>query len=322
MYRPQMPVFMIRMKRAFILFLVVCIAGILSCRKNSGPTWDTRILAPLIKTSLSINNLVTNTSINTNPADSSVTLVYSDSLYSLTLDSLLKIRDTTISYSYPSFSGVTVAPGGNLPLPPPSGPTQYNTGSVQLTKAIISSGSVKLKVTSYLAQPTDYTYSVPSALLNGNPLNITVKVPAAGSTPASDSTLYDLAGYSMDLTGPNHNSNNEFNAQISGIVDPSGGTLTTTASNGITITVTFINIVPYYGQGYFGQTNKIVGPQKTNFPLFNNITAGNLDLKNVNVSFTIENGFGVDARVTIPQLLSINQRPGRHECTTNCKHCK
>ena len=54
----------------------------------------------------------------------------------------------------------------------------------------------------------------------------------------------------------------------------------------------------------------MVGPSKSNFPLFNNITAGNLNLKDVNVSFTIENGFGVDAQINIPQLTSINQRPG------------
>src|ERR1700722_11368742 len=165
-----------RAKKGFILLLLFCTACAISCRKGSGPSWDTQILAPLIKTSLSINNLVTNTSVKTNPADSSVTLVYSDSLYSLNLDSLLKLRDTTLSYQYPSFAGAKIPPGGAIPFPAPSGPTQYNTGSVQLTNAVVSSGNVKLEVTSYLSQPTDYTYSVPSATLFGTPLNITVKV--------------------------------------------------------------------------------------------------------------------------------------------------
>lgn len=300
------------MKRFFILLAVLSAAFVFSCRKNSGPSWDVQALAPLIKTSLSINNLVTNSSLITNPTDSTVTLVFNDSLYNFTLDSLLKIRDTTLSYQYPSFSGGTIPPGGALPLPASTSPTQYNTGAIQLSKAIVSSGKVTLSVSSYLNQPTDYTYSIPSATLGSNPLTLTVKVPAgSASNPATKDTVCDLSGYTIDLTGPGHNGTNQFLAQITGIVDPSGGTLVTqTQSNGITINVTFQDIVPYYGQGYFGQTNKTIGPQQSNLPLFGTVSSGSLDLKNVTATFTLENGFGVDARITIPQLTSINQRSG------------
>ncbi|HWY99168.1 MAG TPA: hypothetical protein VNY36_08790, partial [Bacteroidia bacterium] len=196
-----------RGKSALILILIFCLGGVISCRKGT-PTWDTQILAPLIKTSLSINNLVTNTGIQTNHADSSVTLVYSDSLYSLNLDSLLKIPDTTLVNQIPSVP-TTIPPGGTLPFPASSGPTQYHTGTVALTNAIIRSGLVKVEVSSYLTQPTDYTYSVPSATLGGNPLNVTIKVPAGNaSTPAIKDTIYDLSGYTVDFTGPSHNGNN------------------------------------------------------------------------------------------------------------------
>ncbi len=300
-----------RGKRALILILLFCLVSIFACRKST-PTWDTQILAPLVKTSLSINNLVTNTSVKVNPADSFVTLVYSDSLYSLNMDSLLKIPDTTLVNQIPS-APTTVLPGGALPLPAPTGPTQYKTGSVELTNAIIKSGYVKVSVSSYLTQPTDYTYSVPSATLGGNPLNVVVKVPAGNATtPATKDTFYDLSGYTVDFTGPMHNGNNLITTSISGIVDPSGGTLVISAfnPNGVTITATFYNIIPYYGQGYFGQITKSIGPSQASFPLFKNISSGILDLNDVTVNFTLENGFGVDARAFISQLTSINSRPG------------
>jgi hypothetical protein len=301
-----------RAKKGFILLSLFCIAGFLSCRKNITPSWDTQILAPLIKTTLSINNLVTNTSVKANPADSSVTLVYTDSLYSLTLDSLLKIRDTTLVNAFASPLNTTISPGGALPFPPPNGPTQYNTGSVQLTNAILNSGKVLLVVRSYINQPTIYTYGVPNATSGGNQLSITVKVPAAiGNKPGEKDTLCDLSGYTIDFTGPNHNGNNLITTVLGGFVDPNApGQATIVAGDSIVIDATFHNIIPYYGQGYFGQTSKSIGPKQSAFPLFSKISSGSLNLQNVGVSFTIVNGFGVDARITIPQLTSINARPG------------
>ncbi len=307
---------MVKLNRAFVALLLLCVAGVFSCRKNPSPSWDTQILAPLIKTSLSINNLVTNTSTSINPADSSVTLVYSDSLYSLTLDSLLKIHDTTLTNVFGGVGTFTfTVNGGNSILPfstSTDSVTTYKTGSVELTKAILQAGSVELEVRSYIPGITDYTYTVPSATLNGQPLTLTVKVPAAnGNIPGQkDTTINSLNGYVVDFTGPSHNGNNDIVTRLRGILDPSINSLVVNSSDSIVIKATFHNILPYYGQGYFGQTKKVVGPSKSNFPLFNNITAGILNLKNVNVTFTIKNGFGVDAQIIIPQLTSINQRPG------------
>ncbi|HSY75856.1 MAG TPA: hypothetical protein VK890_03300, partial [Bacteroidia bacterium] len=121
---------------------------------------------------------------------------------------------------------------------------------------------------------------------------------------------YDISGYTVDFTGPSHNGNNLITTSITGIVDPNGGTLVTVSGNGIIITATFYNLLPYYGQGYFGQITKSIGPSQSSFPLFNKISSGVLDLKDMNVNFTLKNGFGVDARAFISQLTSINSRPG------------
>ncbi|MGP8216284.1 MAG: hypothetical protein ACLQQ4_12010 [Bacteroidia bacterium] len=305
-----------RVKIVFALLVLSCVIGIISCRKGMIPSWDTQILAPLIKTTLGINNLVTNTTITTNAADSSVTLVFTDSLYTLNLDSLLKIPDTTLVYSYPSPPNLNIAPGGALPLIQGTDSiTQYNTGSVLLTNAIIQSGYVKFEVISYLTQPTDYTYTIPNATLNGNPLvplSITVKVPAAnGNTPGTNDTIYSLNGYHINFTGPSQNGNNLIITRINGIVDPHADTLKTAnvIGNGITINATFYNIVPYYGQGDFQAPAKTFGPDNTNFSLFKNIS-GTLNLKDVKVNLTLENGFGVDASVKITQLSSINSHTG------------
>ena len=299
-------------KKTITFLLLIPFLCIFSCRKNSGPSWDTQILAPLIKTSLSIGNLITNTNSVTNP-DSSVTLVFHDSLYSLNIDSLFKIRDTTLADIYPGIPGLPLSPGGSI-IPGGGTPSQttYNLGSVNLTKAIVQTGFVKFKVISTLPRVTDYTYAVQSATYNGNQLAINIQVPATtGSIKRQErDTILPLSGYTVDFTGLSHNGYNTLVTVLNGILDPSAPAYTLTSNDSVIITAQFYGIVPEYGQGYFGKTQKTIGPTQLSFPLFSGIKAGSLKLKDANVTFTLENGFGVDARVYINSLTAINTRPG------------
>jgi len=304
---------MTKAKKILILFLVI--VGIVSCRKNSGPSWDTQILAPLIKTTLSINNIVTG--VNTvNNSDSSVTLVLHDSLYSLNLDSLLRIPDTTLANVYGDIPfPIAVSPGQSILPTGIDSVTNYHIGSANLTKAIIRSGYVKFKVKSTILAVTDFSYVVPSAKLNGQPLTIKLTVPAAVQNGNSrikgvDSVILPLDNYNVDFTGPMHNAYNTIITRLTGILDPNAQNYTLNYLDSVIITATFYSIVPEYGQGYFGESKKTIGPSKSVFSLFNKITGGNLNLKNVNVNFTLENGFGVDGRLYIDSLISMNSRPG------------
>ncbi|HTB07892.1 MAG TPA: hypothetical protein VK806_13150 [Bacteroidia bacterium] len=292
---------------AIFLFLLTGSIVIISCKKN--PTWDTNILAPIINASMSVNDLVKGTSVKTNP-DSSVTIVFSDSLYTLNMDSLLKIPDTSISNGLVMPLTTTINPGSTI-YPTQTTNTNYGVSSVQLKEAIIQSGFVKIEAMSTVPGKTDFTYSVPGATLAGNPLNISIQVPAGtGSNPGDTIIIRQLNNYKIDFTGPSHNSYNLLSTTISGILDPSDNPTVVNAGDSIHIKTTFYSIIPYYGQGYFGEITKSVGPSTSAFSLFNKFTSGTLSLQDIAVTFTLENGLGVDARATISQLTSINPRTG------------
>jgi hypothetical protein len=81
------------------LLLVVCT---LSCKKGleTHPAWDTNILAPLLQSSLSIDDLLTDSLIVTNN-DSSISLVFSNPLFDFSLtDQVINIPDTTLTASF------------------------------------------------------------------------------------------------------------------------------------------------------------------------------------------------------------------------------
>ncbi len=70
-----------------------------SCKKEfSDPNWDIDILAPLMKTSLTIDKIIDDslTSVNT---DSLVSLIYQDEIYRFNLDTMFNIPDTSIEYT-------------------------------------------------------------------------------------------------------------------------------------------------------------------------------------------------------------------------------
>ena len=245
-----------------IIFGLIISGGIfISCHKSS-PSWDAQILAPVVNASMSINDIITSTYIKNNP-DSSVSLVYTDSLYNLNIDTLLDIPDTDFVYDTVSPFTTTVNPGGELFVTNPT-TTLYPLGSVQLTKGIFQSGYMVYTLTNPLPQPVDYFYKVYNIILNTTD-TLEIKREVLAGTTIKDS-IY-LGGYNVDFRGPTHNQYNDITTSIQVNLDPSASTLTVTG--GITklvdARITFDKIIPYYAKGYFGTTTKTFGPTNEAF---------------------------------------------------------
>lgn len=273
------------------------------------PSWDTHIVAPLVDASLSINNLIPDSLLQTN-ADSSLKIVYQNDIYKLSMDTLFNIPDTILNNTYPIPAGWTITPG-QIVLSNNLQETTYQLQGAQLRTIIIKSGSVKYTIKSLLHEVTDFVYSIPCAKLNGVPFSINIKVPAAvGSTPGIYSQVFDLSGYNFDLTGINGNKINTLYTSLSAAIDPAGQTITTGPSENLIIENTFYDLIPYYAKGYFGQNTFDIGPSLTNFSLFDRIVDGTVQLEDVNFNLNIENPIGMDSRLYINNLSSINTNSG------------
>ena len=85
------------------IFKYICFASVIliaSCKKDARTTWNTELLIPIATTSLSLQNLVKDSSITVNP-DNSLTLAYKSSLYQFSLaDHLINIPDTSIGQKF------------------------------------------------------------------------------------------------------------------------------------------------------------------------------------------------------------------------------
>ncbi len=299
------------MKKTAFLISIIVITFLYSCRKDgTKPSWDTQILAPLVNANMNINNLLSNSFLHIN-ADSSLKIVYENDIYGLSMDTLFNIKDTTLHQAYSLPISQTVQPGGAI-LPYTVSSTTYQLPGVQLRTVIIKAGHVNYTIRSKIHEVTQFDYTIPSAKLNGVPFSIHIDVPAAvGTTPGIYTQNYDLSGYTLDLTGPSHNMVNTIYTTLQAIVTPNAANpVTINPGDSLIIDNTFSGLFPYYAKGYFGQNTFNIGPATSDFTLFNRIVSGSLSLEDVNFNFKIENPIGLDARVTINNLSSINTRTG------------
>lgn len=169
------------MKKNSIKFLAcLFLLTIFSCKRElKRPQWDVNMLVPLLKTNLSIANMLADSLKKVN-GDSSVSIIYQTGLYNIALDSFVKLPDTILStavrvdslklgtittdYTY-TMSQLFVDLGASAPaqgspffIPPISG---------------IASGSFDIDMGQYL-QTADVTEGyIDVSITNGFPINIT-----------------------------------------------------------------------------------------------------------------------------------------------------
>lgn len=280
-----------------------------SCRKESSTHWDTRFLGPMVNASLDINNLLADSILQANP-DSSLKIVYQNDVYELSMDTLFKIPDTTLKQFYIIPLSVTLTPGQTV-VNNNTSETTYSLPGVQLRLSIVKSGSVHYKIKSYINEVTNFIYSIPSAKLNGVPFSINVNVPAAvGDTPGVYDEVYDLSGYVIDMTGINNNKVNTLYTSFTASVSQDGQPVLVNNADSIIIENTFQDLIPYYAKGYFGQNTFNIGPSESEFSLFKRIVAGSVQLEDVDFNLKITNPIGLDARIVIDNLTSVNTRTG------------
>lgn len=298
------------MKKTTLFLCCSALLALYACRKEmERPSWDTEVLAPLVNASLSIDNILPDSILQSN-ADSSMKIVYEGDIYKISMDTLFNIQDTTIHNSFNIPISYQFGPGDEV-ISNNISETTYDLGGPQLRTVIVKRGFVNFKVNSLIHEKVDFIYKIPCATIGGVPFTVNVTVPAAvGSTPGVYNQTFDLAGYTIDLTGVAHNRVNTIYTSLTAGVNPGGDSVLVNPSDVLTIDNTFSDMFPHYAKGYFGTNTINVGPDQTPFSMFSRITDGTLQLEDVDFKLKLENPIGLDARVYINNLTSMNTRTG------------
>lgn len=302
-----MKIFFNKPFQAIALLCLLAIAAISGCKEDiNGASWDVGVLAPILKTTLTLEN-ATKDSILRSDSDGAMRVVYERNLEELFLDTLLTIPDTTFKTGIIGI-GLTIQP--NAQIPAINQTTKYDLKGAELTDAIARSGYVGVKLINTVSEKIFIEYDIPSATLNGQPFHFEGVLPAApnGGTAVLD-TLFDVSGYVFDLRGQDSDSYNRLISSVSGQLDPDGGSIAPAFGDTfIYIENSFIDIVPEYVRGYFGQQSVNIGPDTAAIAFMKKFVDGELGLDSVTLSFAFSNGIGVDARTKLNEFTAFNTR--------------
>ena len=295
------------------LLLAVFAASFSSCRKSlEKPSWDVEMVAPVIRTTLTLGDILPDSLTTVNP-DSSITLSFDNTVYRFSLDTLVDVPDTTIFYTYTTPSIQTsIPPGGQIFSN--TDEFDYEIDDVELHELKIRSGHIEVSMTSTVPEAITVSYTITSSGYqdqNGPALQVVTTVPAAPNGGSSTITeIHDISGYHFDLTGANQIEFNKLNTTM--VVTNAVTSDTLHISGGLTVSIdnSFVDVIPEYARGYFGSRDIDIAPTTAEFDAFNAVIGGSLDIDDIDVELEIRNGVGVDATATIHQLSAINTTSG------------
>lgn len=287
----------------FVLTFFLAVFLLAGCKKE--PTiWNSEWSAPIVSDTLSLKNLVNDSTLELN-GSGSYNVILSRKLLDLNLNDVVAIPDTTIKKALTiAFPTLNIPPG--FTLINSAEENDISAGDAELKSFTVKEGSITFTVYNPIETSVEFDIFLPGTIKNGQEFSESYNVPAAnGSTVGEASMSFDLSGYNFDLTGLTNDKHNLFVSQISVTADPNGQTVTMTNSDSIKFDVQFNDIKLDYARGYFGQSF-ISDTITQNLDLLAIYESGLLDLPNMSLDLVIENGVKVGGQSVISLVSNEN----------------
>jgi len=286
------------MKNLLYSFSLILI--FISCKKEK-TTWNADWNTPLIHGHLTVNDLAFDNTTAEN-TEGFASLFFNKSVFSFSLDTLIKLKDTTLLHkSYSSIPNLSLSPGTVINT---QGIDQiYELGDIELKRVIIREGVLKLKIESPWQGKTNLTLILPKTKdQNGNYFEKTYAIPAASQSNSIIITDdIDLTNFDFDLTGTSGNLINNITADLLVISAEEVNSFTITNTDTVYISMEFKGLIPKYAKGYLGEYI-LSDTTSISIPQLNNITSGQIELDSINLGLSINNSFKLLSSSTIHLL--------------------
>ncbi len=287
------------MKKLGILIFALFVA--LSCKKEK-TTWESDWSAPLISDTLSLRNLVNDSTLLESGGYYSLDL--NREIFNLDLTELIEIPDTTIAQNFTFSTNLNIAAGFSFINSIEE--HFFDLKEVQLKQIVAKSGAIDMKVINPLPTAAIFKIKLPGVSKNGIEFTETyIAPPGTATNPGIVEKSIDLSWYSMDLTGVSGGDYNYIKSQVEVSSDPSGPDIVVSPSDLIKFEAKFRDVKVDYARGYFG--NRIIADTSdVLIDALQSVAGGNIDIPNTAIEFKIENGIKVSAQGTLVNFTNEN----------------
>jgi len=291
------------MKQILYLFPLVLLL-IVGCKRKQA-VWESDWEAPLLKDSLTLDQLVEDSYLTVNGGYYELDI--DRTIYELNLADVVDIPDTTVKNIYAiSASSFTVPPGTSFV----NNVKEHiiGLGDIELKEIRVKSGGIAISVLNPVATKTFFTVELPGVTKNGVTLSQEFIAPAGtNANPGQVNGFVDLTGYKMDLRGANQGSFNRIQSKMLVKSDPNGPSVTVGNMDSVKFLFTMNDVKIDYARGYFG--NELLTDTITqNIEAFNKIASGLIDLPASNLKLELVNGLKVSAKIKLTELKNTNNQ--------------
>lgn len=294
--------------RIYLIVFILFIYILPSCKKEA-TTWNIQAKGPIFNTSLSLDNILADSILDIQ-FDNRLHLNYVYHFKPINTSEVFAIPDTIIEkkYNLPVPNPVTLNPGFAFVNDPQQ--TTFNYGDTRILEMKVKSGKIEYRIESQINEKTLYTYKILRTNDgNGNAFEKSIIVPAGTPlNPGISQGSFDLSGYHLDMRGPSSLSYNTLETELKVLVNPSGNAVSVSKFDSIIIKNSIIDLTPEYIKGYLGQSVFEENGGSTNFDVLKKIVDGSLDIDDVDIQLNITNYVGADARFTLQNFTSFNDR--------------
>jgi hypothetical protein len=281
------------------------ITALFSCKKENGPWWEADFSGPIAHSELNIFNLLPDSILVSDP-DSALRIAYTQTIFDYKVDSLVSIPDTTLSSFYITPFGPVAFTASQQLFSTAPAETYFDISDASLTKIILKKGMIKLEAGNSISEPVVFKYDILKSDLAGIPFSINEEVPAGSSSAPGTITRYIPAdGLSIDLTGINSDKFNTIITKSAVIISPTANSGSISAGQGLTVKITFMDIVPLYAKGYMGK-QFFTNADTLDFEFLKGMKADYFALQSADINMSISNGFGADISASNIKLTSVN----------------
>ena len=283
---------------------VLCLSLILlftACKKEP-TTWNSDWTVPLITGKVTVQDILPDySSIN---SEGYLSLVFNDTVFSLDIDTLIKLPDTTLVRTATApIAGFLLTP--DITLPAEQIDQVYELGDISLKRVIVEEGTAIFTIESPWPGRIRLQFDMPK-LVDADGLVYEKEYILEAGSPSNPSVLRDsfsMAGFDFDLTGTDGNQVNSVSAVLS------VGSADTVAfpmpiQDTLHMTIEFKDMSPRYARGYFGSYD-ISDTSSIDFPELKKLS-GLLNLDSIRMQLNIQNGFDLTAQAKITQLEGTN----------------
>jgi len=285
-----------------------------SCKKDKAkPSWDVNMLIPLVTDSITVTDVLDEKFFVENP-DQSISFIFKEELFSLSIDTIVKLPDTLLSFGISlDFLPAPVAfnPGDTIISHEFYLPIELESddfANMALEKAIIRQGNVVFE--SFNQSDSDLKVVLAIDKVYHPETGGFYSVQKVAKNELFQEA-FDIAEYHLDLRGPDYDTINMLSYKVDLIIHPDEpGTVMVKPEDSIALNVYFKDIHLYYSRGYFGHETYNFGPETFEFDMFEDIIIKNISFEEAEIGLEVENTFGEEVNINVESILATNSNTG------------